>query len=268
VPASAEEMVMYLPRTQKQRAQREKLYLNRANSKLVFFCLPLIWIAFTCAANAQNPRISKVSRISTQQFQTITIMGSGFGTQDPYTGDSDFISLLDTTKGWQAGYEGCLLGFCTTDTVTLIVHQWTDTKITLGGFSGAFGTDGFTLSQGDNEQVSVFNPQTSAGPAQVNVAVGAQPTTTKLTSSPNPSSAGQPVKFTANVDSSAGPPPDGEIVTFMQGKKTLGSGKLTSGTAVFTTSKLAAGNHAITASYAGDTNFDSSTSNTVKQVVQ
>jgi hypothetical protein len=259
---------MYLLRTQAETTLKKKLNVTRTSSMLAFFCLVLIWIASTCAANAQSPRISKVSRISTQQFQTITITGSGFGTQDPYTGDSDFISLLDNTGGWQAGYEGCLLGFCTTDTVTLIVHQWTDTKITLGGFSGAYGTDGFTLNLGDSEQVSVFNPQTSAGPAQVNVNVGAQPTQTKLTSSPNPSSAGQPVKFTATVDSSAGSPPDGEAVTFMQGKKTLGTGKLTSGTAVFTTSKLAAGDHAITASYAGDANFDSSASNTVKQVVQ
>lgn len=219
-------------------------------------------------AIAQSPQIKTVSVISTQQLQTITIAGSGFGTQASYTGDSDFISLLDTTKSWQAGYEGCLLGFCTTDTVTLIVQQWTDTKITLGGFSGAWGTNGFTLSLGDNEQISVFNPQTSAGPATANITVGAVPTTTKLTSAPNPSNAGEAVQFTAMVNSSAGPPPNGETVTFMQGSMTLGNGKLASGKATLKTSKLAKGTHAITAVYAGDSNFDASQSNTVKQVVQ
>ncbi|MGA8763264.1 MAG: Ig-like domain-containing protein [Candidatus Sulfotelmatobacter sp.] len=237
-------------------------------TKKTVLCLALIWIACTCAASAQNPKITRISKIAAQKFQTITITGSGFGTQNAYTGDSDFISLLDTTAGWQAGYEGCLLGFCTTDTVTLVVNEWTDTKITLGGFSGEYGQNNFFLTIGDNEQISIFNPQTSAGPATVNITVGAVPTTIKLTSAPNPSNTGQAVKFTATVDSSGGPPPDGETVSFMQGTKKIGSGTLKSGTAVFTTSKLPQGSHAITAVYAGDANFDSSTSNIVKQVVQ
>jgi len=235
---------------------------------LAFLCLALICIVFTSPGTAQNPKITRVSKIAARKLQTITISGSGFGTQDAYTGDSDFISLLDTTTSWQAGYEGCLLGFCTTDTVTLIVNEWTDTKITLGGFSGAYGSSNFYLTVGDNEQISVFNPQTSVGPATINVTVGADPTTNKLTSAPNPSGAGESVTFTATVDSSEGPPPDGETVTFMQGTKRLGTGTLSSGIAVFTTSGLPAGTHAVTATYGGDANFDSSTSNIVKQVVQ
>ncbi len=244
-----------------------KSVLNRNLRFASFLCLMVMWVA-AYPAIAQSPQIKSVSTISTQQFQTITITGSGFGTQAAYTGNSDFISLLDTTRSWQAGYEGCLLGFCTTDTVTLIVHQWTDSKITLGGFSGAWGTGGFTLSLGDNEQISVFNPQTSAGPATANITVGAVPTTTKLTSAPNPSTAGEAVQFTATVNSSGGPPPNGEIVTFMQGSMTLGKGKLSSGKAILKTSKLAKGTHSITAEYGGDSSFDASTSNTVKQVVQ
>lgn len=42
-----------------------------------------------------QPVITQVSKISTQQFQTIVIMGSGFGTHAAYTGDSPYISLLD-----------------------------------------------------------------------------------------------------------------------------------------------------------------------------
>jgi hypothetical protein len=263
-----QEKIMYLPTMKKERAPKEKTHMNRGKSVLAFLCVALIWIACTSAASAQNPKITRVSRIAPQKFQTITITGSGFGTQNAYTGDSDFISLLDTTTSWQAGYEGCLLGFCTTDTVTLVVNEWTDTKITLGGFSGDYGSNNFFLTVGDNEQISIFNPQTSAGPATINITVGATPTTTKLTSTPNPSNTGEAVKFTATVDSSAGSPPDGEVVTFMQGTKKIGSGKLESGSALFSTSKLTQGTHPITASYAGDSNFDSSTSNTVKQVVQ
>lgn len=233
--------------------------------------LIILAIAFALAATtlavAQSPQITKVSPISTQQFQIITITGTGFGTNSPYTGDSDFISLLDTTKSWQAGYEGCLLGFCTTDTVTLIVHQWTDAKIVLGGFSGAWGGD-FTLSIGDSEQISVFNPQTSAGPGTATVTVGPELTVTKLTSSPNPSTVGEAVKFTATVDSSAGAPPDGETVTFMVGKAKLGAGTLTNGTASFTTSALKKGDYPVTAVYGGDSNFDGSRSKPLKQVVE
>lgn len=259
---------MYSLQIRKARTLKEKFEATRATSVLAFLCLALIWVACTGTASAQTPKITSVSKIAAQKFQTITIKGSGFGTQDAYTGDSDFISLLDTTASWEGGYEGCLLGFCTTDTVTLVVNEWTNTKITLGGFSGEYGSQNFILTVGDNEQISIFNPQTSAGPATVNITVGATPTTTKLTSAPNPSNTGEAVEFTATVDSSAGSPPNGETVSFMQGTKKIGSGTLKTGTAVFSTSKLTAGNHSITAVYGGDANFDSSTSNIVKQVVQ
>jgi len=48
-------------------------------------------------------------------------------------------------------------------------------------------------------------------------------TATTLTSSPNPSSAGQTVTFTSVVSSSAGTP--GGTVTFKQGTTTLGAGR-------------------------------------------
>ena len=63
-------------------------------------------------------------------------------------------------------------------------------------------------------------------------------TSTTLTSSLNPSFYGQAVTFMAVV---AAAPPDGETVTFLQGKTTIGTGTLNSGTATYTTSTLAAG---------------------------
>jgi uncharacterized repeat protein (TIGR03803 family) len=92
-------------------------------------------------------------------------------------------------------------------------------------------------------------------------------TTTTLTSSPNPSTHGQAVTFTAVVNSSKGAPPNGESVSFMQGTTVLGTGTLSSGTAVFMTSTLAVGTHSITAVYSGDSTFAASTSKPVKQVV-
>ncbi len=99
------------------------------------------------------------------------------------------------------------------------------------------------------------------------VSAAAEATTTVLTSSPNPSIHDEAVTFTAVVTSSNGVPPNGETVTFSNGKKVLGTGMLSSSTASFTTSTLKVGTSAVTAEYVGDFNFAPSTSNTVEQVV-
>jgi hypothetical protein len=92
-------------------------------------------------------------------------------------------------------------------------------------------------------------------------------TTTTLTSSPNPSTYGQTVTFTAVVTSKLGAPPDGGTVTFMEGTTVLGTGTLSGGSASFMTSTLKVGTNAIKAVYGGDSNFASSASKAVKQVV-
>ena len=93
------------------------------------------------------------------------------------------------------------------------------------------------------------------------------PTTTTLTSSPNPSVKGQAVTFTAMVSTGSGAPPNGETVSFMKGKTVLGTGTLSGGTATFTTSSLPVATSAITAVYGGDANLAPSKSNVVDQVV-
>jgi hypothetical protein len=93
-------------------------------------------------------------------------------------------------------------------------------------------------------------------------------TKTTLSSSPNPSTYGEAVTFTAVVASGAGTPPDGESVSFMKGKTVLGTGTLSGGSATFTTSTLKIGTTTVEAVYGGDPNFAGSTSNKVKQVVE
>jgi predicted membrane protein len=92
-------------------------------------------------------------------------------------------------------------------------------------------------------------------------------TTTTLTSSPNPSTYGQSVTFTATVTSKLGAPPDGETVTFMKGTTVLGTGTLSGGSASYATSALKVGTNAIKAVYPGDPSFAPSTSKPVSQVV-
>jgi uncharacterized protein (TIGR03118 family) len=80
---------------------------------------------------------------------------------------------------------------------------------------------------------------------------------------------GQQVTFTVNVtptDPNAGPPTG--TVTFMDGATVLGSADLdASGQAVFTTSALPPGDHAITAVYTGDADFDPASSVALTQTV-
>jgi uncharacterized delta-60 repeat protein len=96
----------------------------------------------------------------------------------------------------------------------------------------------------------------STGPLTVNKAA----TTTNVTSSPNPSGAGQSVTFTATVSSSAGTP-TGNLQFKVDGSSS-GISPLAldgSGVASFSTSSLSVGTHTITADYNGDSNFNTST---------
>ena len=92
------------------------------------------------------------------------------------------------------------------------------------------------------------------------------PTTTALSSTPNPSQSGQLVTFTAKVKS-AGPTPTGKV-QFRDGTKLLATVLLTNGIATFSSSKLALGTHPMVATYLGDANSNTSTSATLNQVVQ
>jgi len=84
-------------------------------------------------------------------------------------------------------------------------------------------------------------------------------TTTALGTSINPSAFGQSVTYTATVTSNGAGAPTG-TVTFLDGGS-IGTGSLSGNpaTATFSTSGLAVGGHTISASYGGDSNFNTST---------
>jgi len=85
------------------------------------------------------------------------------------------------------------------------------------------------------------------------------PTTTSLASSPNPSIYGQAVTLTATVATTGGDTPTGSV-TFTDGATVLGKALLSAGVATFVTRALHAGDHSISASYAGDAANGPSTS--------
>ena len=88
--------------------------------------------------------------------------------------------------------------------------------------------------------------------------VGNFATTTSVTSSPNPSSIGQAVTFTATVSSGSGTPAG--TVTFAEGSTVLASNVAVdgSGHAVFSTSGLTAGSHTVTATFTGGSGWGNS----------
>lgn len=98
------------------------------------------------------------------------------------------------------------------------------------------------------------------------VMVEAAPTTATLTSSANPSNAGQLVTFTATVSSAVAGTPTGNV-TFKDSATTLGTVPLISGQASYSTSTLSAGPHSITAQYSGDSAFAPTTSTVLSQSV-
>ncbi len=112
-----------------------------------------------------------------------------------------------------------------------------------GGFEGQGGT-GIAVDRGGKAYVIGYTSSAhfpTVNPLQPNLGgntdaflfkIGLTPaTTTTASSSPNPSTYGQAVIFTATVTSSAGSPPDGETISFMKGTTVLGTGTLSGGSA-------------------------------------
>ncbi len=109
---------------------------------------------------------------------------------------------------------------------------------------------------------SNYNGSTSPAISQV---VNKATSTTKLTSSPNPSNAGQTVTLTATVTCST-TSPTGQV-NFMDGTKSLGNRSLSNGVATLQVSNFSSGTHSLTAVYNGSGDVNSSTSSIVKQKV-
>lgn len=95
--------------------------------------------------------------------------------------------------------------------------------------------------------------------------VATNPTTTTLTSSPNPSISGQTANLTATVRSSGGTPTG--TVTFYYLNTAMGAATLSGGVATLSTTTLPEGTDSIIAMYNGGSGFAGSNSNAVSQTV-
>ena len=109
-----------------------------------------------------------------------------------------------------------------------------------------------------------FNPSS----ASITETVTAIATTTSLTASPNPAGYGQLVTLTATVTPSIPGVTTPGSVTFLDGGTAIGTAALNgAGLATVTTSGLAVGTHALTASYGGTGSLGGSTSAPVAETI-
>jgi len=124
-------------------------------------------------------------------------------------------------------------------------------------------------SPGTNSIVATYSGDSNFLPsssAPLKQKVLRAPTTTTLTSSPNPSRVGQSVKFTATVTGQYGGTPTGSV-TFKDGRTVMAQVPLSGRVARYKTSALTKGKHHITANYGGDANFRPSQGSVI-QIVQ
>ncbi|HEY6348885.1 MAG TPA: Ig-like domain-containing protein [Candidatus Angelobacter sp.] len=163
-----------------------------------------------------------------------------------------------------------------TDTTYAVVNstlQTTTTTLASNEPLDANGNATFTSSSltADHHFITVQysgDSNFSAGSSSLVQVIHTGASSTTLTSTPNPSSSGQSVTFTATV--AAVPPatgtPTGQV-TFQQGNTVLAQAPLnSSGQVSFSTSALAVGSDTITATYASDQLFAASSGSTVQTV--
>jgi uncharacterized protein (TIGR03437 family) len=240
-----------------------------------FVGLDQVNVAFPTCANAPAPTEKRYDA-----FLTYTSINTSTTVRIyvPFVvrpGDPDCQWLINTTTGLSSSVNPSAPGqlvtftaFVSPSTVTGTVTFLDGTSVlgtgTLGGGKATFPTS--TLSLGSHSITANYagdNNYNGSASAVLSQTVRKVSTTTTLTSSLNPSAPGQAVTFTATV----APATATGTVTFLEGTTVLGTGTLGGGKATFPTSTLSLGSHSITANYAGDNNYNGSTSATLSQTV-
>ncbi len=215
----------------------------------------------------------KADVIVTNQCSDVNTCSSGAIGLLLGSGDGTLQAAATTITPVIGGIQAVLLGDFNGDH-SLDVVSAAGNFLLLGNGDGTFrsplplGASGLGIASGD------FNgdgrPDLAVGGVSVllNISGGfVLPTTTTISSSLNPSVFGASITFTASVAAQASGIPTG-TVTFSDGSTTLGQATVSSGTATWSVSSLAAGSHSITASYSGDSKFIGSASSSLSQVVQ
>jgi serine/threonine protein kinase len=116
-----------------------------------------------------TPEIATVGAFAATGTQTVQISGSCFGTGNTSSGaDTAYLRITDRTAGWNA----CWTNDPGTDSITCDISSWSGNEITFGGFTGGYGQGAWIVTQGDDIEVQVWNPQSGQGPAICQVVAG------------------------------------------------------------------------------------------------
>ncbi len=122
-----------------------------------------------------TPKIATVGAFEANGSQTVEITGSCFGTGNTTSAaDTAYFKISDLTTGWAA----CWTDGHGEDWVTCNISSWTDNEITFSGYTGYYGQDGFVVTDGQDIEVQVWNPQSGNGPATCQVVAGSGSLTT------------------------------------------------------------------------------------------
>ena len=177
-----------------------------------------------------------IPRITTLALPNDTV---GFAYSDTLTEDGGTLPVKWTVTGLPSG-----------------ISQQSQYSPTLSGTTCVAGPNNSVMAAVTDSAVPTANSASQAFTLQVNKAN----TTTSVMSNANPSVFQQTVTFTVTVAPQYSCTPTG-MVNLYDGGTPIGSMSLTNGTATFPISTLSVTTHSITASYAGDLNFNASNDN-------
>jgi len=178
-----------------------------------------------------------------------------------FTGSDGANPSAGLTFGADGNLYGTTYGNSVDTSGTVFRVTPTGTFANLHVFDEAAGPDGRLLEKSAGVFIGTTQGGGAGGKGFVFAISVALPTTTSLGISPNPSTFGQLVTFTAHVTAGQGTPSG--LVEFRDGTQSLGTAPLGAGTATLQTSALLPGVHSLTASYGGDTTFTQSASSAV-----
>ncbi len=175
------------------------------------------------------------------------------------------VTALDASNNRLTSYAGTV-HFTSTDAAASLPANSTLTN-GAGTFSATLKTAGSqTITASDTATPSIAG---TSGAIALPTPPPPTSSTVTLGGSPNPSTLGQAVTFTASIGTSGGlptsPGPTG-TVQFFDGGKLLGSAGVSGGQATFTTTSLPGGNRAISAQYSGDSTWPAAQANLTQTV--
>ena len=189
--------------------------------------------------------------IATTELEAVAWNGSAWLATDP--SDQTTWSTTDPTgaSGWTeiTGYPGGRFEGPGWNGAAWIVVDQTGATLTSTAAVPTAASDWTTVPSVSSEKFNAV--ATSQGLPQV-----PEPTTVGVVSDANPSVSGESVTFTATVSADSGLVPDGDVIFTVDGADT--TAPIVGGVASLARADLPAGDHTVSASYAGTGGFDSS----------